>query len=514
MQSTESTLLASVLQATDVMLVYLDPAFNFVWVNDAYAETCRMPASAMVGLNHFPLYPHAENEAIFRTVRDEAQPVFFKDKPFEFPDQPERGVTYWDWSLVPVKDSAGLVVGLVFSLRETTTFKQAVIELQAAKEAAESARVEAEQAGRAKDDFLAVLSHELRTPLTPVLAGLSLLAAEERLSERARDILEVARRNVELESRLIDDLLDVTRIAHGRVELDRRRVELRGVVERAIEVCRTDLEARLLELDVDLDAAECHLDADAARLQQVFWNLLKNAVKFTPPGGHVSVTCRRNDEQAIVSVRDTGIGLLAGEAEAVFDAFRQSDRPGARGRGGLGLGLTIARALVERHGGRIEVRSDGENRGAVFEVFLPLATPIRDHARDQAAAERGQPVPGLRVLLVEDHQDTAEMMTLLLEMDGHLVQTAGTLRAALEVAERERFDLVLSDLGLPDGSGLDLMPGLRRKGLSVPGIALSGYGRESDIAQSREAGFSRHLVKPVDPALLLDVIRSLAGSGA
>ncbi len=251
------------------------------------------------------------------------------------------------------------------------------------------AKEAAEEANRAKDQFLAVLSHELRTPLSPVLSGIALLESEAGLEERGRRVLDVLRRNVELEARLIDDLLDVTRIARGKLQLDKNRIELGTVIERAVEVCRPDIEAKRLHFSVDYGACQYVVYADAARLQQVFWNLLKNGVKFTPTGGRLTVQCRPAHGHVVIEVIDNGVGIDPSALATIFDAFAQAERSMTRRFGGLGLGLAISKALVELHGGHIDARSDGENRGSTFVVRLPILPSGVEYRRCGWPRERG-----------------------------------------------------------------------------------------------------------------------------
>ncbi len=456
----------------------------------------------------------------------------------------------------PLWDDEQRIAGAVITLTDVTARKRTEDELRRAKLAAE-------EASRAKDRFLAALSHELRTPLTPVLAVVSALERDPRLPEGLRDSLAMVRKNAELEARLIDDLLDLTRIEHGRLELRIAECDLAEILDHALETCAGDLVARRLRLVEDLAVEGGRLAADAPRLTQVFWNLLKNAIKFTPRGGTIALRARRlpadgdGPGRIAVEVVDSGDGIPAEELPHVFDAFEQGR--GSRGRlGGLGLGLAISKTLVERHGGRLSVASDGPGKGATFTVELPLAEAATEAARakgpasaepvqndseafaepaqndSSAAAEPAQndssasaepaqntrevaatpepaEQPPLAILLVEDHADTAAALADLLEMMGHRPIVAGSVSQALAAAEREAgaIDLVVSDLGLPDGSGHDLMRELvRRHGL--PGIALSGYGMEEDIRQSEEAGFRRHLTKPVTLALLESAIAEAA----
>jgi two-component system CheB/CheR fusion protein len=414
-----------------------------------------------------------------------------------------------------IADDQGRPHRIVGAVQDITERKRIERELSAARQGAEHAKARAEEANRAKDHFLAVLSHELRTPLTPVLTAIALLQKDPTLSARTRTHVDIMRRNVELESRLIDDLLDLTRIAHGKLEMDRRRFDLCTVIQRAIEVCRADIEARRLHFGVDLGPRPYVVEGDPARLQQVFWNVLKNAIKFTPHEGCVGVRCRRDDGSVVVEILDSGIGLEPAEVARIFDAFAQAERSITRQFGGLGLGLAISKALVDAHDGTIEARSDGRNRGATFIVRLPTVAlpdgvetassataPARTERRDRQT---------LRILLVEDHGDTADMIVEVLEGDGHHVETAGDVATALESALRARFDLLVSDLGLPDGSGLELMQELRARGNRLPGVAVSGYGHTHDIQRSRDAGFHSHLVKPVDPDRLLEAVDRAVG---
>jgi PAS domain S-box-containing protein len=370
----------------------------------------------------------------------------------------------------------------------------------------------------AKDRFLATLSHELRTPLTPVLAVISSLEASDRLPDELRGQIAMVRRNIELEARLIDDLLDVTRISRGKLELQYQEVELRQVLEHTIRTsCGEEVAAGRLRVVQDL--ADGHrLWADAPRLTQVFWNLLSNAVKFTPEGG--TITVRSWTEASgwlVVDIADTGIGIEPELLPRIFKAFEQGEsRTPSRFGAGLGLGLAISCAIVEYHGGVLEAHSDGPGRGATFRVRLPLTpVPISSVVASEPSRRSDEALRALRILLVEDHADTAEAIAELLRLLGHEVTVALTfsdgLAAAAEIHRRGPggIDVVVSDLGLPDGSGLDLMRELAQR-YSLKGIALSGYGMEEDLRRSSEAGFERHLTKPVDFRALQTVLREVA----
>jgi two-component system CheB/CheR fusion protein len=376
----------------------------------------------------------------------------------------------------------------------------------------------AEAMNEAKDQFLATLSHELRTPLTPVLAVLSNLESGERLPSDLRGDMSMMRRNIELEARLIDDLLDLTRISRGKLELQQQDVDLQQVVEHAIQTsCGEEVAAGRLKIVADL-AEGHHLWADAPRLTQVFWNLLNNAVKFTPEGGTIFVRSWSDAPGRLaVEVSDTGIGIEPEFLSRIFDAFEQGEPGTTRRFGGLGLGLAISKTIAELHGGSLSAHSDGLGQGATFRVRLPL-TPVPPEAGVLAGVARpldSAASQSLNILLVEDHVDTAAAMADLLRDLGHKVTVANSVSAGLAAADKIQsrddggIDLVLSDLGLPDASGLDLMRELSHR-YGLKGIALSGYGMEEDLRRSREAGFEKHLTKPINFQSLQAVLREVA----
>ncbi|HYG64091.1 MAG TPA: ATP-binding protein [Thermoanaerobaculia bacterium] len=390
---------------------------------------------------------------------------------------------------------------------------------------AQEAREAAEAASRAKDRFLATLSHELRTPLTPLLLTVQALQTDRRMPDELRPGLERMRRNVEREARLIDDLLDLTRIARGKVPLQCEVVDVHILLRHALDTCTAEAPGSRAEVVLEPLAGRSQVWADAARLEQVFWNLISNALKFTGPEGRVVVRTS-NDSQGCVRVEvcDTGVGIEPDLLPHIFNAFEQGGGQVTRRFGGLGLGLAISKSLVDLHKGTLQAASDGKGGGAVFTVTLrPLEHP---EARVAAGPEPGteDAEPPLHLLLVEDHADTADALAALLRGRGHRVTLAGSLATALERAAAAQLDgepvidLVVSDLGLPDGTGYDLMRELvDRYGLR--GIALSGYGMEDDLQKSEEAGFDTHLTKPVSLEALEQAIRQVTreivrGAGA
>lgn len=379
--------------------------------------------------------------------------------------------------------------------------------------ALKNARDEAERASRAKDEFLAALSHELRTPLNPVLLIAGAGAEDTNLPARVRADFAVIRKNINLEARLIDDLLDLTRIARGKLQLDQKLCDLHDIVADAIGNVQGELKEKQITLAEDFAARESQVSGDPVRLQQVFWNVLQNAVKFVPPDSKISISSKIAGGNNIeIAVTDTGIGLAKEELEHIFDAFSQGDHRRAESPstyGGLGLGLSISRMLVEMQSGTISATSEGLGRGSTFTVTLPLATaPVEISGQETTRPTMGRKGASSggrhRVLLVEDHADTLAVMSLLLGMQYDVI-TAATAQDARARAAENRFDLVVSDIGLPDQKGYDLMAFLQQE-YGLKGIALSGYGMEKDIARSKQAGFIEQLTKPVEFGALQNAV--------
>ncbi|HEY0725944.1 MAG TPA: ATP-binding protein, partial [Pyrinomonadaceae bacterium] len=402
-----------------------------------------------------------------------------------------------------VYDETGTPARFIGTILDITERKNAEMVLQRAKQ-------EAEQANRAKDQFLAMLSHELRTPLTPVLMTIASLRRQDDISEELRRDLELLQRNVELEALLIDDLLDLTRIAHGKLELHNDAVDVHASLEHALSISAAELNVRQLIVTRRFEAREHHCWADAARLQQVFWNLVKNAAKFTPPRGTLDLsTWNDQAHQIVVEVKDSGVGIEANLIPRIFDAFEQGGRNVTSQFGGLGLGLAISKRVVDLHGGTIAVASAGPGQGATFTVTLKaIETSLLDRSVslpiEMGVAAR------VEILLVEDHADTARVLRRILEQSGYSVTHADSLAQARATTAQQHFDLVISDVGLPDGSGLDLMRFLHAT-YGLTGIALSGFGTAEDVAASSAAGFAEHLTKPIDwPQLRSGIDRLLA----
>ena len=365
-----------------------------------------------------------------------------------------------------------------------------------------------DEALRQRDEFLAMLSHELRNPLAPMRYAIDLqktLHSEQPLLAKTRDILE---RQVRHLTRMTDDLIDVARLERGKIVLQRRRLDLNGTAASAAETCLPGVQARSHRLSVDLAPQPLFVDADPVRLDQLLANLILNASKFTPEGGEIEVRTRPDGDQALVSVRDNGIGIRPDMLEAVFAPFAQADSGLARSAGGLGIGLSIARALAELHGGSLVARSEGAGKGALFEARIPLCSA-------PAAAEPGKPPKRgggrrLRVLVVEDNADIRETLALLLRMWGHEVMLAERGDEGLARALRERPDFALIDIGLPGMNGYQLAAAIRGGSTGQPGacrlVAMTGYGQPADRERAAQAGFDAHLLKPVDSETLRELL--------
>ena len=404
-------------------------------------------------------------------------------------------------TISPVRDASGRIVGASKVARDITEQNRIRLELEAAKDAAEAAN-------RAKDHFLSVLSHELRTPLTPVLAAVSFIVRNPSIGlEQFHDQIDMIRRNVETEARLVDDLLDLTRIARGKIQLHFEVVDAHATLRHAITMFQSEIDAKGLEVTLALRAREHHVWADPARLQQVFFNLMSNAVKFTPENGMVTIRSTNADHRLQVEIRDTGVGIEPDVLPRLFGAFVQGEHTVTRRFGGLGLGLSIVKALMELHGGSVQAQSEGKDKGTTLTLELNTV-PAGSSAAPRV--ENSTDCRGARVLLVEDHVDTREVLTRLLRTFGCIVTTASTVREARALADREKFDLLVSDIGLPDGSGTEIMAYLRDR-YNIKGIALSGFGQDDDLRRSREAGFETHLIKPVNFQTLQRVIQKVAG---
>ena len=496
------SLMRATLEATSDGILVTDESGRVTDFNENYAAMWQMPRDTMDSRDGHQLRGIAsrqvrEPEKFLARIKEiEGAALVESFDVLEFAD----GRVFERYS--KIQRVGDRTVGRVWTFRDVTEHKRAEENLRAAKIAAETAN-------QAKDDFLAVLSHELRTPLTPALAAASYLAEHEELPPQLRDEVNAITRNVQLEARLIDDLLDLTRIARGKIELQLEAVDVHGLLHDTMKIVREDVAFKELKLATDFRAGAFHVHADSVRIHQVFWNLLNNAVKFTPDGG--SITIRTwNDEtgRCVIAISDTGIGIEPDHQARIFNAFEQGERAITRRFGGLGLGLAISKTLVELHGGTIAVDSEGTGRGATFCVALAALKAPEVTAKKSVTGNGALPA-SLRVLIVDDHAETLRVLSALLGKRGHKVSTAGSLQRALEILEDGRFDVLISDIGLPDGDGHELIRAAKER-QALKGIALSGFGREDDRRNSRESGFDYHLTKPIEFQKLESVLREIA----
>ena len=424
-------------------------------------------------------------------------------------------------TISPVRDVTGRIIGASKIARDITLQKQFHEQIVAARDAAEDARrmadvakqeaerarIEAENASRAKDHFLSVLSHELRTPLTPVLGAMTLLERDPSLPEHALELMRMIRRNVETEARLVDDLLDLTRIARGKVQLRLEVVDAHASLRNLVTMLTTQIDEKRLTLSLALHAKRHHIWADAGRFQQVLLNLLSNAIKFTPDGGTIALRTANENGTLKIEVVDNGVGIDPEALPRLFKPFEQGEQTVTRKFGGLGLGLSIVQSLVEMHKASVSAFSEGLGKGATFTLRFTEVSPDSSPIPSITPAEPSQ-LPKSRILVVEDHGDTRRVLVKLLESLGCTVTTASSVKEAIAAAETEKFDLLLSDIGLPDGSGLDVMRHFSSR-FNIQGIALSGFGQDIDLRKSTEAGFSTHLTKPISLQVLEEVIHRL-----
>ena len=416
----------------------------------------------------------------------------------------------------------GSFSGYIGSCVDNTEAKQLQADREEMLKAERAAREQAERVGRLKDEFLATVSHELRTPLNAILGWSTLIKRLPAGSEDQARGLETIERNARVQAQIINDLLDMSRIISGKVQLDVQAIDLGEVINAAIEAVKLSIEAKKLRLRVTLDARAGRLRGDPNRLQQVFWNLLTNAVKFTPSGGHINVILERVNSHVEVTVEDSGMGIQPEFLGFVFDRFRQADASTTRRLGGLGLGLSIVKHLVELHGGQVRVKSAGEGQGATFIVALPISAMHTDDAPLEqlsfsdvdVGTIRLPNLAGVRALVVDDQPDSRALICRLIEEQGGNCALAESGAEALRMLAEQEFNILVSDIGMPEFDGYDLIrkvrsiPSLK----NLPAIALTAYARADDRQRALLAGFQMHLSKPVEPRELIAGIASLLGT--
>ncbi|HEV7735096.1 MAG TPA: ATP-binding protein, partial [Candidatus Binatia bacterium] len=427
--------------------------------------------------------------------------TFRAELPYFIADGTQRMV---DFILLPITDDAGCVTFLAPTGTDITAQRRLEHDLrQLAADLAD--------ADRRKNEFLAMLAHELRNPLAPIRNALRIMHLTDNEDATIRTTSDMMERQVAHMVRLVDDLLDVSRISRGQIELRTERTELMSVVHHAVEAIRPLCDGMRHELTVTAPPRPIYLNGDPIRLAQVLGNLLNNACKYTEPGGRIRLSVERNDDQAVLRIRDTGVGIAPDKAPLIFNMFTQIDVSLERSQSGLGIGLTLVRTIVEMHGGTVSAESDGLGHGSEFVVRLPALLDVLAPKRRDARVAPPQPSTGLRILVVDDNDDSATSLAMLLELAGHETTTAADGLAAIEAALTSRPDVVLLDIGLPKLNGYEAARRIRAQpgGAAMTLIALTGWGQDEDRRKSREAGFDNHMVKPVDYEALTTLLEEL-----
>jgi PAS domain S-box-containing protein len=429
-----------------------------------------------------------------------------------------------DDSGAPIRDRDGHVVGVVLVFRDVGERRRLEAEREAAARERErllvaerTARAEAERANRLKDDFVAMVSHELRTPLNAILGWTDIMLRRQNDQATVARGLDIVARNTRLQTQLISDLLDISRIVSGKLRLDLQGVDLASVIDAAVETVQHAADQKGVAIERQLDTTLGPMTGDPARLQQIVWNLLSNALKFTPKGGRVRIVLRRTGAQAEIIVEDNGAGIRPDFLPYVFDRFQQADASRTRRFGGLGLGLSIVRNLVEFHGGTVKAASAGEGNGATFTIVLPMTAPPELRTEELAPTDANVEeisLANIRVLVVEDEPDTAEFIINLLAMHGADVVTAVSAREALEAVVHARPDILISDIGLPEMDGYQLMEQIRKMNVAdgggIPAVALTAFARSEDRTRALRAGYQTHLAKPIESTELVATVASFA----
>jgi PAS domain S-box-containing protein len=407
----------------------------------------------------------------------------------------------------PVKASDGRIIGASKVARDIGERKRFESERDELLRRESSARVQAQRANQAKDEFLAMLAHELRNPVGVIVNALAVLDEARDVHQEHARARRVIRRQAEHLGMLLDDLLDVARITGGHIALEREAVDLGVAIEQAVETERHRVEGKRQHVALSLGGEPVTVVGDPVRLHQIFGNLLNNAWKYTPPGGSIGITLGVEGDEAIVKIKDSGVGIPADKLESIFELFTQANPTLARTEGGLGIGLTLVKQLVELHGGTVEARSEGPGRGAELLVRLPLARATLAPSPPPSVSTQ---LVSRRVLVIEDNSDGRDMLVTVLRLAGHEVHAAGTGAEGVQLALQHSPAVVLLDIGLPDLNGYEVGRELRQRlGPSVRLVALTGYGQPQDRARTEEAGFDAHVVKPVDPATLTSLLQRL-----
>ncbi len=505
-----------------VGLCFVDTDLRFRSINTRLAEMNGKPVEDHLGRTLHEVVPDIVGtiEPCYRRVIETGEPVLN----VEMSAVGQTGtLQHFDVSYYPIKDNKGHVLGVNVVVVDITQRKQVEEDRERLLAREKAAREEAEVANRMKDEFLATISHELRTPLTSILGWARMLMENSLEESQRRHALRVIERSAKSQTELIENILDTSRIIAGSLKLEARPVEIEQILRAAVDVIRPSADAKRIDLRLLIEEHRSFVLGDANRLQQVVWNLLANAVKFTNPHGHIEARLTRDGSQIEITVQDTGIGIEPQFQPYVFDRFRQADSTSTRKYGGLGLGLAIVRHTVEMHGGSVTVSSPGKDRGSTFRVRLPVVSPARQPKSDAASKEASKNVKlekcptlsGLRVLVVEDDTDTLDLLRFILDQSGATVIPAASASEALNLFERSQPNVLISDLAMPDQDGYELLAKVRsrgpKQGGNIPAVALTAYTRAEDRTRALAAGFQKHVSKPVDPEELIKVVAKLVG---
>lgn len=496
--------LETVLAGIKDQFFVLDRDWRYTFINDQVVKVFGVAREDLLGKNIWEVFPDVIESEFYTQVHQAiAQQTSVK---FEYFYPP------WErWFENRVYPFAG---GVSIFSTDITARKQAEAQRDRLLELEQAARTEAERANRIKDEFLAVLSHELRSPLNPILGWARLLQTREFDSVARNKAIATIERNAKLQAQLIEDLLDVSRILQGKLSLNMFPVNLVFVIEAALETVRLAAEAKDIQINTILNTYIDEVLGDSGRLQQVMWNLLTNAVKFTPEGGKIDVQLECIDAQAQITVTDTGKGINPDFLPYMFEYFRQADSTTTRRFGGLGLGLAIVRHLVELHGGTVWAESLGEGQGAIFTVRLPLIKKNSNPTQQRNitalnVSSHNLILAGVQILVVDDDEDTREFYIFVLEQAGASVTTVASAKEVLQILAQSKPDVLLSDIGMPEMDGYMLMRQIKEQGKKIPAIALTAYAGESNHQKALEAGFQKHISKPVEPEELVRVIATL-----
>ena len=502
LQETEEQFHMLVDSVEEYAIYMLDPTGNIVTWNAGAQKIKQYTAEEITGKN-FACFYTAEDVAAEkpqRNLREAGRKGHIREQGLRV--RKDGSTFHAEVVLTALRDGAGKIRGFSKVTRDVTD--------QIRSRETEAAKIAAEKASKTKDNFLAALSHELRTPLTPALAAANYLAANAaKLPAEFVEDIEIIKRNVRLQARLIDDLLDLTRVTRGKLDLQFEDVDAHILVRDAIDIANSAIAAKKLTFSAHLNAEEHYIRADSIRIQQVFWNLINNAVKFTPSDGKIDIRTSNDDHGRFqFEITDNGIGIEVDRQASLFAPFEQADPSISRQFGGLGLGLAISKHLINLHGGTIEAHSRGRSYGSTFTLALDAVTKRTEKSGVDSQTPR-KPAKSLRILLIEDHNDTRQTLSRLLTHFGHQISVADNTQSALEMVQSEKFDVVLSDIGLPDGSGYDVISQVKRK-QPVKAVAITGFGTDEDVRRGKEAGFDFHLIKPIDVHELRNVLDQVA----